>query len=313
MGQLHIPGDRDLKGPWFIGTKELEELDVILAFADAKFRELHERYYEEKTAQILKDYPAFTLETAQELSRNQTKVVPAKVSLLLSDKSTLHDTTVKGILKDARLKNLFPVEIALSVGDYRDQFTLQLGKNYGSDFRLKVNSADNSIQEDILYKVEEWVEKYQPTRPNRIWKTWAYIIGCIGVTLLSFSGASIVEKVKPDFKAEYTKDINQIIKTGVNKNNEAKAMELMLKYTTNYVPENVVEKTRINKNAIRYTLVGVALLMAGIFHPKTVIGVGRNKPYLEVYKWYTRFMVVTIPGVLLYPPLSAWLKDLLGL
>ena len=160
MGQLYIPGKKEIKGPWFIGVDELEELDKIIEYIDTKIIESKYLEINESTSIDIQKYPSIykDLETGiatrkESYLENHVK----KIILISSDEKRLTDTSIKGILKDPKLKDFKPKELEIEIGYRSDNsFSLNVKRRYDEEISYEVKCFDQDCRDEIKYKIEYW-------------------------------------------------------------------------------------------------------------------------------------------------------------
>lgn len=313
MGKLFIPGERKIDGPWFIGISELEELDDIFEFANEKINQSLKNSKEEQAKIDVEKGIYESIEKA--LSKNSLfdSQYEKKVELISSNDKKLIDSSLKGILKDSKLMDFKPKELILEIRNgFNRYFYLKISRRYDGELIYNVNFSDQDCNEEIIYRIENWLERYQPTKVNTFWSRYGS-----GVAFFSFFSALILSSFissteLPDFKSAYKNEITKIIKSGINKDNEPKAIELLLKYSTDYRPQNIKEIRKINKRAIQFFSMSFIIFLLSIFRPITTIGIGEHKSLLNRYKVYTKFVLITLPALFIIPPIVEWLKGISG-
>ena len=314
MGKLYIPGEKNVSGPWFIGNSELEELDDLFEFA---FKKISHSLKTAKEDQAKIDVENGTYESLEKAMKRKSFLNyedKKKVELISINGKKLIDDSVKGILKDTKLLDFKPKELILEIGNGLNKyFLLKISRRFDGELTYKVDFFDQDAKEEIIYKIENWLEKYQPTKVNTFWSLYGS-----GVSFVSFFFAIILftfisTTELPDFKTINKNEITKIIKSGVNKENEAKAIELLLKYSTDYRPENIKEVTKVNKRAIQFFSLSLILFLLGILKPITTIGIGEHKKLLNRYRIYTKFVLITLPALFIIPPIVEWIKGFSGL
>lgn len=314
MGKLFIPGERSINGPWFIGIQELEELDEIFEFAFKKIRESLKIAKEEQAKIDVEKGIYDSVEKALNRKSLFDYEDKKKVELISSNGKKLIDDSLKGILKDTKLLDFKPKELILEIGNGLNKiFFLKISRRYDGELTYNVKFFDQDCSEEIIYKIENWLEKYQPTKINTFWSLYGS-----GVSFASFFTALILSSFistteLPDYKAIHKNEITKIIKSGINKENETKAVELLLKYSTDYRPENIKEVTKINKRVIQFFSLSLILLFIGLVKPIITIGIGEHKPLLNRYKIYTKFVLITFPAIFIIPPIVEWIKGISGI
>lgn len=315
MGQLYIPGEKEIKGPWFIGLDELEELDKIFEFIDSKITESTNMEIDELARAAVQKGEYEDIDTAVTRLRKyqfDTSRKVKKVDIISIDEKRLTDTTLMGILKDAKLKDFKPKELTLEVGFmHLNQFYLNIRRRSDGIISYRVKCFDQNIEDEIRYKIDTWLDKHHPNKPLQIWSEYSFLLFIISFLLVGLSAPRIVSFELPDFKTNYKNEINQIIKSGVNKENELKSIELLLKYSTDYQPYNIKSIKKINSLATKILLISLFILLISSFKPKTTIGIGKHKSLIKIYKFYTSLVLITLPAVFIIAPLFEWIKRFL--
>jgi len=130
---------------------------------------------------------------------------------------------------------------------------------------------------------------------------------------MGFIAYKNIENVKyPNSKLSYNNEISQLLKEGVNKENEPKAIELLLKYTTDYQPVKIISIKTYDKQAVVILIISVIIFFIMIIKPKTTLGIGRFEKTSKAYDTYTKLMLFTLPSVIIIPILVDWIIRLIN-
>lgn len=308
MGQLFIPGGKTIKGPWLIGLNELEELDEIFNFIDSKIQE----------SAILETESHFKIEHQNGLFINTDKELKEerkikRVTLISSNNKKLIDSSIKGILKDSKIVDFKPKEIQLEIECKNNKFFLNLKRDIDGELTFDIDCFDIDCRDDIKYKLEAWIEKNKPNKAKQIWNIYAplFIIISIVTAFVSFFNINTSEKFS--LKPQYKKEIENILKTGVNKENETKTIELLAKYIIDYDSGKLKPVEIFDKNSLYIFIFSIYIFLISIVKPKTTIGIGNHKALLKFYNLYVPFILITIPVTILSlisPLIFDWIKNL---
>lgn len=317
MGNLYRPAQNEIFGPWLLGTTELEELDKIVEFIDLSI----EKSTEEEITDLAKleveksEYP--DIETAKKKIKEyrfSSKGNIKKVILISSDEARLTDKTILGILKDPKAKNLKPKEISISIENrHSNQFNFKIERYFNGSVKYDLRCYDQNCEEDIKYKLDSWLEKHKPNKAKQFWSNFSFPISMVCLLITFFSLSQIYYNESPDFRSEYINEINKLISTGITTENETKALELLLKYETNFMPDSFKPITKVNHTTVKFISLSFFIFLLSIFKPKTTIGIGSHKSLLSFYKIYTKVVIVSLPTIFILPPLIDWIKSLIGL
>jgi hypothetical protein len=311
MAELYIPSKGEIPGPWLIEKQQLEELDQIFEFASQKIEESTNKEIVDTAKAQLETRKKSLDELIKELSSYSNR--PKKVVTLLSkDGKFLSDKTLKGILVDPKIKDFAPKEILLEIERNRsNSFELSIKRRFDGELSYKVICYDSSASAEIKYKVEDWIDKYKPNKPTQIWNKQSFFLGLLGALCIMIFSNFVVSKQVANFQTIYKTEIEGIIKTGVNNQNETKAIELLLKHALDYKPNNIKEIVIFNKHAFEGMLFGILIAFISFVKPKTTIGIGKHKALIRVYKYYIKFVLISIPSFFILAPVFEWIRSIL--
>ena len=179
MGKLFIPGEIEIQGPWFLGTKELEELDLIIEFIENAMTTSYEKDMEElATIDFQKKYYV-TIEEAL-LKAKKFNSISKKISLVSKDEKRLIDSSIKNILKDPKTKDLVPKELDIDINmGQNNRFSLTIEKGFTDRAKLKMICFDPDIHDEIKYKIESWLEANRPNRIKQVWNKYFFLFSFI--------------------------------------------------------------------------------------------------------------------------------------
>ncbi|MEM6517597.1 MAG: hypothetical protein AAF688_15555, partial [Bacteroidota bacterium] len=81
------------------------------------------------------------------------------------------------------------------------------------------------------------------------------------------------------------------------------ALELLIKSKSGYRPDDFVPVEKPNDPIwIRLFAVAIFIYIASIFRPKTLLGLGKMKNKLVLYKIWIKLVLVTLPAILILGP-----------
>ncbi len=312
MSTLHISGNKKFKGPWFIGFKELEELDEVFEFIVQKidnsaYNEFEDFAKDEIQKGLYKNLDDRINHEVEYYKNQKTK----NVVLSSPDNKELIDDSIKNILKDSKLIDFSPISLSFKVEHkYSNKFLFSINKSTES-LSYSIECYNHSCKEEIKYEIEKWINKYKPNLFMKLWNQLSIVLFILSLFTIFVSYNNIVDIEYPNFKLNYKNEINELLKHGVNKENETKSIELILKYITDYQPEKVVGIETYNKTAIVIMCISIFVFLISTFSPKTTLGIGRFQRHLVWYNLYSKFVLVTLPSVIIIPILVDWIIKVL--
>jgi hypothetical protein len=311
MGHLYIPGEKKIAGPWLLDIKALEELDEIFEYVNSKVSECIDRDINSEAEGDVKQGYSKTFEEARERILNKSIQQDKKVILTSHDEKILFDSTISGLLKDPKLKDFKAREFQLLIRDnrYRNEFKLNISNRFDGELEYRVKCTHQDLEDDIKYKVENWLDKHEPNKPKQWWNKYSFFFIFFGMIICGGSIMFLTRTEKVNIKEIYRTEIKQLLDSGVNDSNRNNAIELLLKYNIEYKAEDQEATRAINKGALKIFLSTLFLVVISIFKPKTIIGIGANKRLVKFYRAYSYFVLVTIPSIFILPPLVKWIND----
>ncbi|MDF2437718.1 MAG: hypothetical protein K0Q95_2094 [Bacteroidota bacterium] len=313
MGQLYTTGENNIDGPWLIGKEDLADLDEILKSVEVKLSESLEKEIHHIALEGVEQGDYATLDEALEKKRkyHYRSNQKSNATLISKNGKFLEDNTIFGLLKDPKLTDFHPKELKVIIEKgLKNRFSLTVSTVYDGELKYSIQCFDHDIQEEIHYAITNWIEKHRPNKIKQFWSQNYFIIGGLFgfITLITF--IVMVQEPTVDLKKLYGKEIQEILKQGVNKDNHDKAIEILLRYTTGYIPENFLPVKKISSLVIQIFSISTFLTLVSILRPKTTIGIGTTKQIMKFYKFYVNLVLITIPLTFIIPPLIDWIKAL---
>ena len=236
MGHLYIPGEKQIVGPWLLDLKDLEELHDIFEFVDSTIADcIALDIHDEAEADLKNGYSKTLDEAKAKINKSLTKR-HKRVTLISNDEKILFDTTIAGLLKDPKLVGFKPRELKLSIRDtsYRNEFKLDVSKRFDGQLDYRVKCSRQDAEDEIKYKVENWLDKNEPSKLKQWWTQYSFLVIMLGVIICGGSITQISRTEKIDVRAKYRTEIKQLLDSGITESNRNQSIELLLKYKTEY-------------------------------------------------------------------------------
>lgn len=316
MAQLIVPIEKskEIKGPWFIGKDELEELSPIIERINTKLhssleeeiRIVASKKFENEKRKSLDEY---LKETQADYDYKNTK---SEVTIYSKDGKHLIDNSIIGLLKDQNLHGFLSKSLYLNLEHGRhNSFSLEINTYWThGGLKFEIKCANEETLKDIRYEIGSWIEKHEPNKAKQIWSDNYFSFILFGAFIMMFSFLASFTHFDADYKDIYKKEINKLIESGVTKENQDKATELILKYISDYKPKSSESEIYIvNKIPFQIFLISTFIVLVSIFRPKTIIGLGKRKSRLEFYKVYTKLVLIILPTTFILMPLVDWMKE----
>ena len=311
MGTLLNPSKRTFAGPWLLDKVALEELNEIVEFANQELKKCRHEIIESIAQKDFDEKKYDTLEKAKAYAlKHSWDTVRKDIVLISNDESKLKDNSINELLVDPKIKNFRPKELSIDIEYGREnKFSFNVKQRYDGELEYDIKSTKSEIEDKINYKFENWLDKYKPNIIQTKWLQFAFPLALLSGIFSIIFAINIYSTYKPTSQVVYKDKIDNLINFGINEENTAEALDLLLKINSGYVPPDIKEEVKISKTARRITIIALSFCLLGIFKPITIIGVGKDKNKLKLYKKYMKYILFVIPGIFLYPYIIDLIKN----
>lgn len=307
MGQLIIPNEIKIKGPWILFENELEELDEILNEIENLINDSYnielDKKIEEELPEQRKWNEKITREEVKENIENRYFFSNSEkfAILIAKDGKILKDSSLIGILKDKNIKDFSPSELQVEIQKGSIKFRLEISSKYDGEFESKTSISDDNFANEINYLLNKWIRK---NRPNAVLQFWSSVVPYIVFFLfvfLSLISVLLLTTKKDNYKNELKTQSKELLNGGIDSTKINAFMELILKLESDYTPEDYVSKSTLNSKVLKVWMYGSICLLLLAIRPKTTIGVGRKKRLSWFYQKWIYVVTVFIPLTIILP------------
>lgn len=301
MGQIIIPTDNKIQGPWLIDNKGLEDLNDSLIVIEKKLNEAFNILVERTAESKLEEYKRW--EKDIDIERAKRKVIDSypfdkseKYVLIITKLGKkIKEDDLLSLLKGTQIEEFHPTELRIQIEKGPCEFTLEISSNYDGALETRIKVLDDGIFNDINYEIKKWTDKHKPNIALQKWFSWFPFAAFPIFMLLLFLTPSFLKDRSDLYKIQLAQESNQLLKDRLTEKEIAKAIELLLQKESGYVPESFNPEISVNKsigNIWLFTCIGLFILL---IKPRTVIGLGKNKWKVNFYRKWTYFVLVFIP------------------
>lgn len=312
MGQIIIPTDNKIKGPWLLDSKALEELHESLTAIELKLEEafniIVDRTAEAKLEEFKRRDNEINLEKAKQkvFASYPFNKSEKYVTMLSKEGKKIKDITLLSLLKDTQLNDLKPTDIRIQIEKGPCEFTLEISTKYDGELETRIKALDDSIFNDINYEINKWKDKHKPNLVMQKWSSWFPYAAVPIFTILFALTPMLLFKSKADiYKNQLSLESQELLKGGLTTpQKQNRAIEILLQNQSGYIPADFnpnLETNKTNKTLGNILLFGSLGLIILLIRPKTVIGLGRNKWKVSFYKKWAYFILVYIPVSIILP------------
>lgn len=305
------------KGPWILKEIDIEELDNIISGLEKHLEEsleseIIQAIESENTKEILflKDRAKKIEEAKQRHSFDKKE---KKIALISSNGKKLSGKSIREILKDPSLGPFIPDEfqIYLQFGN-NNSIKLEIPSGENDDLKLDINCFDNSKSDDIRLDINKWINKTKSNKITEIWSSWGQLLTGASSIILFILAVQLFIPNYSKYESDLIKESKVLLDEGVNDNNRNKAIEILLKLRTEYVPKDFVpKKIERDPSILKWFCFTSFIFIIALIRPRTTIGLGKNKWKVDFYKYWIPFVTYTVPIAIIIVPLWENLKQFL--
>jgi hypothetical protein len=307
MVQIINPSDRTVKGPWLLDNTSLEDLHNTLVAIEDKLQEAYnillDKTAEDRFLEYKKAGKEISIEEQKENTRNGYVFNNSKKYILISTKQgkTIKDESLISVLKAGQINEFNPTKLEINIEKGPCEFTLTVSPEFDGELVTRIKVPEDNRFNDINYEINKWIDQNKPNVALQKWSRWFPFAILIVFPMMTFILLSTLKDSGDSYKNQLAEESKQLLKGGLTPEETTKAMEIILKKESGYVPEGINREIELNKNILNiwiYTNIALALLSV---KPKTVIGLGKNRGKMSFYRIWIKAVLVFIPLSIIVP------------
>ncbi len=310
MARVIYPTDIEFSGPWLIDQERLEELDKIIDDEWPKLLLYKEKLIRERASKIAADKNdvANLDKYIEDLSRpNPWDFQGRTIIIYFKSGNKMEVSSFREALTEQTIKAEIARGFALTLKCVDFELTFTLAKSlYGDTLNLSYRNEFPGVTKELIYKINKWITSVKLPKWVSIWREevcpfhwFVALMACI--IMLSITVNHIPEK-SAAYNSSLKIEAEKILKEGINKNNERRALEILLSKSTNYIPKDYdtydPRYIKIIKIEAFVILLVIILCIALSFPPKSCVGIAQGEAIVRRWKRWLKIVSVTVPGLL---------------
>jgi hypothetical protein len=161
--------------------------------------------------------------------------------------------------------------------------------------------------------LREWASRIQPPRWQQIWQNTGGLAFFIWVIVMLIA-LDISDSHRQDanyFKQQGNDLLNNGLRTAED---QRRALEILLSLQSDRIAPVLPRSSSSSKRFLVFGFGSFLVMLIASFPPGIVIGVGRGKQRLELWRWWIKFVSITVPGFFIttffFPYLTALIRKL---
>lgn len=318
MDSIILPNKYEFNAPWHLDMDNFNNLINTVNSIIKIIEKENSKYYEKEIIYKLENnYFDTTLNIEQ-----KRIIAEERCFYMISDYTSdeYYINTKQGkTISDKSLENLIKVH---SLEEYEAKSLIINIKRYFISFEIKIDTKRNlltycvdnrkinnqelsSIIQTINYEMNDWIEKNRPNIIERVWSNYyslfpmlLFIFATFFITISFLSETTNIDIKK--YKEELKKEALVVLENGIQKDEIEKTLEIILKNQINFVPQQE-DKYEIEYNNLKFLLLAVFIAIILEFKPISIIGLGKNKKKVKIYRTWYKFVIYFFPIIIFIP------------
>lgn len=307
------------KGPWILNQNDFEDLENVIIeiekyLAQSLEIEIIEFVESESTTNTLS--PDEKQKKISDVAQRYAFIRrEKKITLISSDGKRLIGGSIREILKDSSLDSFDPKEfhVFIEYGN-NNSINLEIPANTDGKLRLDINCFDLSKSNDIRLDFNNWLSKRRPDRKIQFWSEWAQPMAIFLATPIIIFSILFFDTDYSTYHSVVKRESMELLEKGIDSSNVYQAVELLMKEQINYPPKDFVpQKIESDPIYLIWLCITSFLFIVAAIPPVTIIGLGKRKRKVELYKVWIKIVTVTVPAALIIGPFWGYIRHLLKL
>ncbi|MGD0283940.1 MAG: hypothetical protein ABSB95_16535 [Dissulfurispiraceae bacterium] len=319
MTEIHLPDTCYINGVFLLTLDDLKELDAILAKAKREIRRkvsIHISRAVDAEIKSYQAYPSIANTPEEEVKKKIIQRYPYNVkthSVTIKCKSgkTIKGSSFEQIASDPDVEKEYPENAKVEIRNAEIQLSLELFDDNFFSYRFEITCSprNQAFSHRVVKLIKDWAES---KRKYVLWyKYWHYII-LASFTLffmwLALAQSAFIETSSG--KVILIQKAHDLSKQGIDSTNQSQAIDILLRLMTgNYEGSKIVG---IHTWFKIMPIIFIGLFLLGILCPKPVLGIGRGRRKILLYKfirWFFYGFVVIWVYAILSSALGSWVYD----
>ena len=178
MGQIIIPTDNKIKGPWLLDINSLEDLNESLNVIENKLNEafnlLVDRTAESKFEEFKRWDKDIDIEKAKLKVKNSYPFDKSEKYVLIITKQgkKIKENDLLLLLKGSQIDEFNPTQLRIQIEKGPCEFILEISTKYDGVLETRIKALDDEIFNDINYEINKWTDKHKPNIAMQKWSRW---------------------------------------------------------------------------------------------------------------------------------------------
>jgi hypothetical protein len=282
----------ELQGPWLLESAALSELDGALDQALDRWAASYAN---------------------PDVNNSVPLEVERSIDLTLKNGDKLQAATFQEAARNREIQRtvIESFKLRLRAGDA--DLEIEVDSDSGGDMEIESWPEDSETSKDLFDIACQWANEHRPRQWLQIWSSrwfvlWLLLIWAayLWVVIHIVSGA-----LEPDNTA-LVREARALVKTGIGQNNRDQALSLLLRLASG---DNSGAVKGVSGLEILYLVCGGLFCVMIYVRPRTSIGIGSGAARVRRWKFWIRFVSVTLPLLIfsnaILPPLKRLVTQLL--
>jgi hypothetical protein len=290
MIETIVPSEKWLKGVWLLDQEKLTELEEKLCEIYCQIKEWDNDYLEKLIADV----------ESKEYKEMQRKEYATKESFYyychFSDKTRLQFNNIEDFFREHdSIAKKKAENLIIIIRTKNNRIKIQLGDSCYYEIEAETEEKKKTLINKITYIIEAnreskiiglWKSNGIPVFIGSLFSIALYLTNIFGLLDTNSTRQNIKEQVTNIYITKSDISIDEKI-------------DLILKLSADYKdPNSITKKEPIN---IYFIIVYSVTAIIFLIHPRSVIGIGKERLYPKKYRIWIRIVTILIPSEIIIP------------
>lgn len=318
MNNIILPSKYEFKEPWHLDIDNFNNLTNTINSIITILEKENLKYYEKE---IQKEIENDFLSSSNTIEEKRIMVEERLSNRIFSDEiekyyidtiqnKTISDTSLENLIKVHTLEEYEAKNLTINIKKYYINFNLEIDTNRNllsySVGSYKIDNEElSAIIQIINHEINNWIEKNKPNIIERVWFEYYSLVAIIVFIFTFIIATTIISETSnigvKKYQQELKKEALIILENGIQKNEIEKSLEIILKNQIDFVPKDYKYQINYNLENLKVFLWAIFIVFLLKFKPTSIIGLGKNKRKVKIYRLWYRFIIYFIPFSVILP------------
>jgi len=296
----------DVDGPLLLDRNSMEDLNNLIERGFEKISRMADENFEKKVEDRFQRFYSSSKDwDSTKIEENKKEIKKElffdfrkykEITVKLQEGKYFSPETIKDCITAPELSRDNVRSLNIKYGAADIGVTIDLGSSLYTCLSIRTFPESKDLSREIFVELRDWVYKNQAPLWQRLWRKIKGFHWILFLFIIVIS-SSIIQTPQDIASKTYKSEAHQLLSKGITEQTLPKAIDLILKIQSEYVPGIQKEKS-IPKWYGRLILSSLLISIILSFLPTFIIGIGKGGSKIKYWKGWLRIISVILPGLI---------------